>query len=134
VLRTQFALAGKEEEDHLAWTAERLAQLGSHPSLLNPLWYLGAYAFGVLAAKSGDAYSLGFVVETEKQVEAHLDGHLSALPEADAKSRAIVEQMKQDEIEHGAAASDLGAAQLPAPVRFAMKSVAKVMTSAAYYI
>lgn len=130
----QFAHSGKEEEDHLAWSAERLTELNSHTSLLNPLWYAGAYACGVVAARCGDAASLGFVVETERQVAAHLSSHLDKLPEADIKSRAIVIQMRQDEIEHGAAAQALGASELPAPVKAAMKAMAKVMTTTAYYV
>ncbi|MBC3869999.1 2-polyprenyl-3-methyl-6-methoxy-1,4-benzoquinone monooxygenase [Undibacterium oligocarboniphilum] len=123
-----------EEEDHLAWTATRLQELNSHASLLNPLWYAGAYCCGVVAAKCGDAVSLGFVVETERQVEAHLAGHLQQLPEQDQRSRLIVEQMRQDEIEHGAAAQALGAREMPAPVRWLMKGMARVMTSTAYFI
>jgi ubiquinone biosynthesis monooxygenase Coq7 len=133
-IRTQFALAGREEEDHLAWTAQRLAELGSQPSLLNPLFYAGAYTLGTLAAYLGDARSLGFVVETERQVEAHLNSHLDKLPPQDAKSRAIVEQMRDDEVAHGAAAKSLGALEPPAPVRTAMQAMAKVMTTTAYYI
>lgn len=132
--RRQFQRAGREEEDHLAWTAERLAELNSRTSLLNPLWYGGAFVMGAVMAKLGDANSLGFVVETERQVEAHLDGHLQSLPAADLKSRAIVDQMRIDEIEHGAAAQALGAAELPAPVKLAMKGMAKVMTTLAYRI
>lgn len=133
-LRSQFAQAGREEEDHLAWTAERLRELGSHTSLLNPLWYAGAFALGSVAARVGDAASLGFVVETERQVEAHLAGHLLDLPIQDIKSRAIVEQMRIDEIEHGARAQALGAAEVPGPVRLGMRTMAKVMTATAYYI
>jgi len=133
-LRRQFALAGQEEEDHLAWTAERLRELNSRPSLLNPLWYGGAYLLGVVAAKLGDAKSLGFVVETERQVEAHLAGHLEQLPAQDGRSRAIVTQMAADEVAHGAAAGALGAEELPAPVKQAMRAAAKVMTSVAYYL
>lgn len=133
-LRRQFAAAGREEQDHLAWTAERVRELGSRPSLLNPVWYLGAYALGAVAAKLGDARSLGFVVETERQVEAHLNGHLDKLPVQDAKSRAIVVQMAADEVEHGAAAQALGAAKTPLPVRWAMRAMAKVMTGVAYYL
>jgi ubiquinone biosynthesis monooxygenase Coq7 len=133
-MRAQFAQAGREEEDHLAWTAERLAELGSQPSLLNPLWYAGAYAMGSVAALLGDARSLGFVVETERQVEAHLDSHLVALPAQDAKSRAIVEQMRADEAAHGAAARALGALEAPPPVKAAMAAMAKVMTSTAYRV
>lgn len=130
----QFSHSGKEEEDHLAWSAERVTELNSHTSLLNPLWYAGAYACGIVAARCGDAASLGFVVETERQVAAHLSSHLDKLPEADFKSRAIVTQMRQDEIEHGAAAQALGASELPAPVKAAMKAMAKVMTTTAYYV
>ncbi len=133
-MRAQFAQAGREEEDHLAWTAQRLGELGSQPSLLNPLWYAGAYALGTVAAHLGDARSLGFVVETERQVEAHLESHLKQLPPQDAKSRAIVEQMRVDEAAHGAAAAKLGAIEAPAPVRTAMSAMAKVMTTAAYYV
>jgi ubiquinone biosynthesis monooxygenase Coq7 len=133
-MRAQFEQAGREEEDHLAWTAERLAELGSQPSLFNPLWYAGAYAFGTIAAHLGDARSLGFVVETERQVEAHLDSHLNELPPHDARSRAIGEQMRTDEAAHGAAARALGAVEVAAPVKAAMTAMAKVMTSTAYYI
>lgn len=133
-MRAQFLQAGREEEDHLAWTAQRLHELGSQPSLLNPLWYAGAYAMGTVAAHLGDAKSLGFVVETERQVEAHLNSHLEKLPPQDAKSRAIVAQMSTDEAAHGAAARQLGAEEAPAPVKAAMALMAKVMTTAAYYI
>lgn len=133
-MRAQFEQAGREEEDHLAWTAKRLHELGSQPSLLNPVWYAGAYALGSIAAHLGDKRSLGFVVETERQVEEHLQGHLSLLPEQDAKSRAIVEQMRLDEIAHGQAARDMGAIDAPEPVRKAMAAMAKVMTTTAYYI
>jgi ubiquinone biosynthesis monooxygenase Coq7 len=125
-MRAQFEQAGREEEDHLAWTAQRLAELGSQPSLFNPLWYAGAYALGTVAARLGDARSLGFVVETERQVEAHLNSHLIELPVEDAKSRAIVEQMRSDEAAHGA--------DVPLPARAAMTAMAKVMTTTAYYI
>ena len=133
-MKAQFAQAGREEEDHLAWTAQRLAELGSQPSLLNPLWYAGAYVMGSVAAQLGDARSLGFVVETERQVEEHLVGHLDKLPPQDAKSRAIVEQMRSDEAAHGQAARDMGALEAPAPVKGAMSVMAKVMTTTAYYI
>jgi ubiquinone biosynthesis monooxygenase Coq7 len=133
-MRAQFQAAGREEQDHLAWTAERLSELGSQPSLLNPLWYAGAYAMGTVAARLGDARSLGFVVETERQVEAHLNSHLNELPPHDNKSRAIVEQMRVDEIAHGATAQAMGAADMPLPVRLAMRAMAKVMTTTAYYI
>jgi ubiquinone biosynthesis monooxygenase Coq7 len=131
-LKQQFAHAGIEEEDHLAWTAERLRELGSHTSLLNPLWYAGSYVLGTIAARVGDARSLGFVAETERQVEQHLISHLEKLPPQDAKSRAIVEQMCKDEAEHGEAAKALGAAEMPEPVRGVMKMMSKVMTTVAY--
>jgi len=133
-VRQQFAHSSIEEEDHLAWTADRLQQLNSHTSLLNPFWYAGAYACGLIAGRCGDAISLGFVVETEKQVEAHLASHLKELPASDEKSRAIVEQMRLDEIEHGAAAHNLGASDLPAPIKVLMRGMAKVMTTTAYHI
>jgi len=133
-MRKQFEQSGREEEDHLAWTAERLAELGSQPSLLNPLWYAGAYVMGTVASRLGDAVSLGFVVETERQVEAHLNSHLDQLPAHDAKSRAIVTQMRDDEIEHGAKAEAMGAAEMPFPVKAAMRAMAKVMTTTAYYL
>jgi ubiquinone biosynthesis monooxygenase Coq7 len=133
-MRSQLAQSGREEEDHLAWTAERLSELGSQPSLLNPLWYAGAYALGTVAARMGDAVSLGFVVETERQVEAHLNSHLDRLPPQDGKSRAIVTQMRDDEIEHGSKAQAMGAAEMPLPVKMAMRAMSKVMTTTAYYI
>jgi len=132
--KKQFREAGQEEIDHLAWTAERLRQLGSRASLLNPVWYLGAYALGAVAAKSGDARSLGFVVETERQVEAHLNSHLDSLPPQDQRSRAIVTQMRDDEIAHAEAAQAMGGVDLPAPVRGVMRAMAKVMTGTAYYL
>lgn len=132
--RAQLDMAAREEEDHLAWTAQRLRELNAHASVFNPLWYAGAYSMGVLAARLGDARSLGFVVETERQVEAHLASHLSRLPANDHKSRAIVEQMRQDEIAHGAAAHALGAAAMPWPIRQAMRAMSKVMTGTAYYL
>jgi ubiquinone biosynthesis monooxygenase Coq7 len=133
-LKQQFAHAGIEEEDHLAWTAERLRELGSHTSLLNPLWYIGSYVLGSLAARVGDARNLGFVAETERQVELHLISHLEELPAQDAKSRAIVDQMRKDEVEHGEAAKALGAAEMPAAIRGAMKMMSKVMTTVAYRV
>lgn len=133
-LQQKFAEASREEEDHLAWTAQRLAELGSHRSLFNPFWYAGAYTLGAIAAKLGDARSLGFVVETERQVERHLASHLDALPVQDEKSRAIVEQMRLDEVAHGAAARSMGAQQVPAPVQKAMAAMAKIMTTTAYYV
>ena len=130
----QFSHSGMEEEDHLAWSSQRITELNSRTSLLNPLWYAGAYACGMIAARCGDVASLGFVVETERQVAAHLAGHLEKLPAEDLKSRAIVEQMRQDEIAHGAAAQALGASELPAPIKAAMGLMAKLMTTTAYYV
>jgi ubiquinone biosynthesis monooxygenase Coq7 len=132
--REQFQKAGEEEVDHLAWTADRLQELGSRTSLLNPLWYAGSFALGAVAAKLGDPVSLGFVVETERQVEAHLDRHLDELPPNDLRSRAIVTQMRDDEVAHAEAAAQLGAADLPLPVKKVMEAMAKVMTTAAYRI
>ena len=132
--REQFQKAGEEEVDHLAWTADRLQELGSRTSLLNPLWYAGSFALGAVAAKLGDPVSLGFVVETERQVEAHLDRHLDELPTNDLRSRAIVTQMRDDEVAHAEAAAGLGAAELPLPVKKVMQAMAKVMTTAAYRI
>ena len=133
-LREEFQEAAKEETDHLAWTATRLEQLHSRPSLLNPLWYAGAFALGFVAGKAGDAVSLGFVVETERQVEEHLAGHLDRLPDGDHASRAIVEAMRRDEVAHGARAEAAGAAALPKVVSAAMRGAAKVMTATAYWI
>ena len=126
--------AAREEADHLAWCETRLKELHSRPSLLNPLWYLGSFAIGALAAVTGDRTSLGFVVETERQVEGHLDEHLSRLPAGDTRSRAILNLMRTDEIGHGAAAQAAGAAELPAPIRVLMRHAARVMTTTAYWI
>ena len=133
-LAEQFRQAAREEEDHLAWTGERIAALGTRASVLNPVWFAGSYLLGTAAARLGDAQSLGFVVETERQVEAHLHEHLQSLPPCDLKSRAIVEQMRQDEAAHGAAAQALGAAALPRFLQLAMRGMAKVMTTTAYYL
>jgi ubiquinone biosynthesis monooxygenase Coq7 len=133
-IKQQFELAGREEEDHLAWTAQRLRELGSRPSLLNPLWYAGAYALGTVAAKLGDARSLGFVVETERQVEAHLNEHMNRLPPQDAKSLAVVAQMSTDEVAHGSAAQALGAQAVSPLAQKGMQAMSKIMTTTAYYI
>jgi ubiquinone biosynthesis monooxygenase Coq7 len=133
-LRAQMQRAAAEEVDHLAWTERRLGQLGARTSLLNPLWYAGAFGIGLLAGLAGDRWSLGFVAETERQVEQHLASHLDRLPSADAPSRAIVEQMKIDEAQHAATAEASGAAPLPAPVKLAMRLAARVMTQTAHYI
>jgi ubiquinone biosynthesis monooxygenase Coq7 len=126
--------AAHEEADHLAWCETRLKELDSSPSLLVPLWYCGSFAIGALAAAVGDRTSLGFVVETERQVEGHLNEHLARLPADDTRSRAILNVMRTDEIEHGATAKSAGASELPAPVRGLMRHVAKIMTTAAYWI
>jgi ubiquinone biosynthesis monooxygenase Coq7 len=133
-LKAQLAQAAREEIDHLAWTEQRLAELGDRPSLLNPLWYGGAFLIGLAAGRMGDRVSLGFVVETERQVEHHLAGHLERLPADDLASRAIVDQMRADEAQHAVAAQLAGGIELPAPVRAAMRLAAKVMTGTAHYI
>ncbi len=133
-LRDRFDQAARDEGDHLAWTRQRLRELAARPSLLNPLWYAGAFGIGWLAGRRGDALSLGFVVETERQVERHLDGHLDRLPSADTASRAIVERMKADEARHAAEAEHAGARELPAPLRWAMRAAARVMTRTAHFL
>lgn len=133
-LRAVFEKAAREEADHLAWTEERIRELGGRTSLLNPLWYGGAFTIGLAAARIGDRASLGFMAETERQVEQHLQAHLERLPEGDAASRAIVDQMKEDEVRHAEAATDLGGSELPFPVRMAMRLAARVMTRTAHYI
>lgn len=133
-LRAMFRRAAEEEGDHLAWTRERIEALGGRPSLLNPVWYAGAFAIGLAAARAGDRVSLGFMAETERQVEAHLDGHLDRLPAGDEASRAVVAQMKADEVQHANTATALGGVELPLPVRMAMKLAAKVMTSTAHRV
>ncbi|OVZ57352.1 demethoxyubiquinone hydroxylase family protein [Pigmentiphaga sp. NML080357] len=132
--RQLFLDAAAEETDHLAWLDDRLRELRSRPSFLNPFWYAGAFGLGVLAGRAGDAWNLGFMAETERQVERHLDGHLGALPANDARSRAIVEQMSADERQHRVTAEQYGGVSLPAPVRAAMRCGSKVMTSTAYYV
>ncbi|GAB3475694.1 2-polyprenyl-3-methyl-6-methoxy-1,4-benzoquinone monooxygenase [Polaromonas eurypsychrophila] len=134
LLRQHFIEASKEEGDHLAWTRERLEELGARPSLLNPLWYAGAFGLGLLAGRLGDRVSLGFVMETERQVESHLARHLERLPQGDHASRAIVAQMKDDEARHAQEAQGAGGFDLPAPVKALMRASAKVMTTTAHYI
>lgn len=141
-LRQHFLEACEEETEHLAWTEQRLQALGGRKSLLNPLWYAGAFGLGLIAGRLGDAWSLGFVVETERQVGAHLESHLqpydgtvsSGLPNGDDGSRAIVEQMREDELRHADNASEAGAKDLPAPVQHLMRAAAKLMTTVAYRI
>ena len=131
--RNMLLQAARDETDHLAWCETRLSELQSRPSLLNPLWYAGSFAIGALAATFGDRVSLGFVAETERQVEGHLNVHLARLPAADLRSRAILEQMRTDEISHGAAARTAGGTELPAPARLLMKHTSRVMTHTAYW-
>jgi len=126
--------SGQEEMDHLAWCETRLHELGSHTSYLNPLWYAGSFAIGLAAGLAGDKWSLGFVAETEKQVENHLESHLETLPKEDRRSRAIVDQMRLDEIAHGQAAKNAGGANLPEPLQKIMQAMSKVMTATAYKI
>ncbi len=133
-LRAQFTQASQEETDHLAWTAQRLAELDARPSLLNPLWYAGAFGLGLLAGRLGDKVSLGFVVETELQVGAHLQSHLDQLPVGDHASKAIVAQMRDDELGHAQAAKDAGAMELPQPVKDLMRAAAKLMTTVAHHV
>lgn len=131
-VRESLRSAAEEETEHLAWTEQRLADLGGRKSLLNPLWYAGALSVGLIAGRLGDKWNLGFLAETERQVEAHLDSHLFSLPERDRRSREIVDQMRIDEIRHAETAVRLGAAELPTPFKFAMKLAAKFMTETAY--
>ncbi len=133
-LRAHFTRACAEETDHLAWTQQRLDELGSRTSLLNPLWYAGAFGIGLLAGRLGNAVSLGFVVETERQVEAHLMSHMDRLPAGDQTSRAIVTQMAADEVKHAVDAQKAGAVELPGPVKELMKAAARVMTTTAHYV
>ncbi len=133
-VREKMEQAANEENDHLAWTEERLREMGTHTSYLNPLWYAGSFAIGALAGLAGDKWSLGFVAETEKQVVRHLDGHLAQLPKQDEKSRAILEQMREDEGRHATVALEAGAAFLPQPVKRLMRLTSKVMTQTAYWI
>lgn len=134
VLREAFQQAAQEEIDHLAWTRERIAELGGRPSLLNPVWYAGAFGLGLLASRAGDGLSLGFMAETERQVERHLESHLERLPAEDVRSRAVVARMKDDEAAHARSAESLGGVTLPAPVRAAMRVAARVMTATAHRI
>ncbi len=126
--------ASKEETEHLAWCEKRIHELGGHTSLLNPLWYAGSFTLGAIAGAIGDKWNLGFLAETEHQVGAHLEKHLHELPASDEKSRAILQQMKTDEAQHADTAIGLGGAELPAPIKDAMKHMSKVMTSTTYYL
>ncbi|MGC3965526.1 MAG: 2-polyprenyl-3-methyl-6-methoxy-1,4-benzoquinone monooxygenase [Rhodocyclaceae bacterium] len=133
-LRESLEHAAHEETEHLAWTASRIGELGGRTSLLNPLWYAGSLALGVAAGVAGDKWNLGFLAETERQVESHLKEHLDQLPAEDGRSRAILDQMKVDEAEHAATAVRLGAAELPAPIKGAMRAMSLVMKKTAYYV
>ena len=133
-MRALLHHAATEEADHLNWTAQRLEALNSRPSLLSPVWYTGAFLLGAVAGRMGDPVSLGFLAETERQVEDHLKDHLDRLPTADAASRAVVVQMKQDEVNHMNAALKAGGADLPGPVQAAMRASSKVMTTLAHYV
>jgi ubiquinone biosynthesis monooxygenase Coq7 len=126
--------AGNEEADHLAWTASRIDSLGGRPSVLNPAFYAGAFLIGAASGLLGDRWSLGFLAETERQVEAHLDGHLDSLPASDQKSRAVIEKMRADEARHAASAQGQGASELPAPIKRLMRMAARVMTGTTYRI
>jgi ubiquinone biosynthesis monooxygenase Coq7 len=132
--REMLLRAAREEADHLGWCQQRLQELDSRPSVFGPLWYAGSFAIGALAAALGDRISLGFVAETERQVEGHIDSHLERLPAADTRSRAILEAMRHDEIEHGEAAISAGGAELPAPARELMRGTARVMTFTSYWV
>src|SRR6185503_3594140 len=132
--RNALERAAREEEDHLAWSAARIRELGGRPSLLNPLWYAGSLAIGAAAGAAGDRWNLAFLAETERQVEEHLSGHLAALPEGDARTRTLVEAMRRDEAGHRESAQRLGAGELPAPARAAMRLASRVMTTLAYRV
>ncbi len=134
ILKEQFLISKKEEIDHLIWTKERLYELGSRPSFLNPIWYLGAFFLGAIASKAGDKHSLGFVLETEIQVEKHLNNHLRIISINDLRSREIIHKMKSDEKSHGDKAQNLGATEIPRPAKIIMNGVSKLMTSITYYI
>ena len=133
-VRTALTTAASEEEDHLAWTRQSIAELGGRPSLLNPVWYAGSLAIGFAAGKCGERASLGFLAETERQVGEHLDRHLALLPPGDLRTRAVVEAMSLDEAKHRQLALRLGADALPGPIRFGMRVTARVMTSVAYWV
>jgi len=133
-VRASLEQAAQEEEDHLAWSADRIRELGGRASLLNPLWYAGSLAMGMVAGALGDRWNLAFLAETEHQVEEHLGGHLERLAPEDARTRAVVEAMRADEARHRQTALALGAAELPQPVKVAMRAVAKVMTAVAYRV
>lgn len=132
--RAQLEQAAQEEQDHLAWSADRIRELGGRPSLLNPFWYAGSFAIGALAGALGDRWNLAFLAETERQVEEHLAGHLAELPAGDSRTRAVVEQMRAEEAKHRETALALGAAEMPAPAKLVMRAMAKLMTTVAYRV
>jgi ubiquinone biosynthesis monooxygenase Coq7 len=132
--RSELEQAAREEQDHLAWSAERIKELEGRPSLLNPLWYAGSFAMGAAAGALGDRWNLAFLAETERQVEEHLTGHLERLPADDTRTRTLVDAMRADEARHRQTALRLGAAELPAPVKLAMRVASRIMTSVAYRI
>ena len=134
IIQQKLEQAAEEEKDHLAWCKERITELNSHTSYLNPFWYTSSLLIGIIAGLAGDKINLGFLAETERQVEQHLTNHLEKLPKKDLKSRAIVEQMRIDEIQHAMTAEEFGASKLPTPVKFAMRCLSKVMTTTAYWI
>jgi ubiquinone biosynthesis monooxygenase Coq7 len=133
-VRAALRSAAAEERDHLAWCHARLDELDSRPSLLDPAWYLGSFALGMASGLAGDRWSMGFLAETESQVERHLEGHLQRLPREDERSRAVVEQMREDESRHGESGRSLGAAELPLAVKAVMRLASRVMTRTAYYV
>jgi ubiquinone biosynthesis monooxygenase Coq7 len=133
-VREALRTAASEERDHLSWCRKRLDELQSRPSVLDPLWYAGSFGLGMLSGAAGDRWSLGFLAETEAQVEKHLDGHLGRLVPDDARSRAVIEQMREDESRHGAVGRALGGDELPLPVKLAMRMASKVMTRTAYWV
>jgi ubiquinone biosynthesis monooxygenase Coq7 len=132
--RASLEQAAREEEDHLAWSADRVRELGGRLSLLNPVWYAGSHALGIAAGALGDRWNLAFLAETERQVEEHLAGHLAELPAGDARTRAVVEQMRAEEAKHRETALALGAAEMPAPAKLVMRAMAKLMTTVAYRV
>jgi len=133
-IRRELGRAAREEADHLAWSAERIAELGGRPSLLNPLWYAGSFCIGYAAGRLGDGWNLGFLAETERQVERHLEGHLERLSPRDERTRAVIERMRDEEAGHGEKARELGARELPEPVRRGMRLAARIMTTLAYRV
>lgn len=134
VIKENLQQAASEEKDHLVWCEQRLNELNSHTSYLNPVWYIGSLSLGIMAGLAGDKWSLGFVAETERQVVKHLENHLQELPDQDKKSRAVLEQMCRDEAHHATLAVATGATELPAPIKHTMRLLAKVMTTVAYYL